>query len=130
MLIGAWGMKIGAFRPDVGKPLPMRWVGLLGVVLAASAGPFIRAFSGDAVVAVQAVGVTPLATITATLALFLLNRTRIPFWLIPLPVMLLAWETIRALVLDVTQDIVLVAGATAVLTCLLYRLGKPGNARP
>ena len=130
MLIGAWGMKTGAFRPDIGKPLPVRWVGLLGVVLAVSAGPFMRAISGDAVVAVQAVGVTPLATITATLALFLLNRTRIPIWLFPLPVMLLVWETIRALVLDVTQDIVLVAGATAVLTCLLYRLGKPGNARP
>jgi hypothetical protein len=127
MLIGAWGAKTGVFRPDIEKPSAARWVGLLGLVSAVTAGPFMRVISGDAVVALQAVGVTPLATITATLALFLLNRTRIPFWLLPLPVLLLVWETIRALVLAVTQDIVLLVVAAAVLICLIHRLCKPGK---
>lgn len=130
MLIGAWGLKTGAFRPDIEKPPSARWVGLLGLVLAAMAGPFMRAFSGDGVVVVQAIGVTPLATITATLALFLLNRAHIPFWLLPWPVLLLVWEAIRALVLTVTQDIVLLVVAIAVLICLIHRLCKPGKTKP
>ncbi|RVU39667.1 hypothetical protein EOI86_10720 [Hwanghaeella grinnelliae] len=129
VLIGAWGATTGGLRPDVGKAVPSHWAGLLGLVLAALIGPFMRLYSGDTVVAVQAIGVTPLATITATLSLFLLNRTRIPFWLFPLPVMLLVWESIRALVLFVMQDIVLLIIATVVLICLVHRLSKPGKSR-
>ena len=131
-LIGGWGVKTGAFRPvlqiDTPRDRLASSVGLLALGVAALTGPLLHIFSGEAVVAIQAIGGTPLATILATLALLLLNRTRPPFWLLPLPVLLLVWEVIRTLVLDIWQDGILLTAAGGVLAFLVA--GWFGNRAP
>ncbi len=120
-LIAVWGVTTGALRPDIRIAVPRHWIGFAALFLAALTGPLMRLLPDGSVVAVQSIGVTPLATITATLALFLLNTGRVPFWLLPVPILLLVWEYIRAHVLGVVQDGVLLAAAAVVLVFLLHR---------
>lgn|GEM_PF-674778 len=132
VLILVWSLPGGRFRPTARIAVFSHWMGLAALILAALMGPFMRLLSEGSVTAIQAVGVTPLATVTATLALFLLNTTRIPFWLLPVPVILLVWDFIRAQVLGVVQDNVLLAAAAAVLVFLLHgflRFRQSGEAR-
>lgn len=125
-LIAVWAVQAPAFRPAFRWASPVDCMGLAGLTLAVLTGPFTRLLSGDAVIAAQAAGVTPLATITATLALFLLNRARIPFWLLPVPVALLCWEGVRAQVLGLVQDGALLAVSACILVLLLRRFARPG----
>jgi hypothetical protein len=116
LLLLAWGTLAGRFRPDPRPAMIRPRLALGALVIAALAGPATTLLAdGETVTAIQAVGVTPLATLAATSALLCLNREPVPFWLLPLPVLLLAWETIRAWTLGVAGDGVLVGVAVAVL---------------
>lgn len=122
LLIAGWGSLSAGFRPAVQIGKWNGWVGVAALLFAALIGPIMDYLAGEEVVARQAIGVTPLATISATFALWLLNRMRTPFWLSAIPVLLLGWEALRSIVLVLHQDIpmVIVAGLVAVL--LLRRL--------
>lgn len=123
-LVMVWGAVAGRFQPELRPMTHRRRLGVAVLVLAALTGPIVSLFSGKDVSAVQAIGVTPLATMAATLALLLLNRGPAPFWLLPVPAVLLTWESIRAGTLGVPQDGALVAIAVVVLVLLAVRPAK------
>lgn len=120
-LLAGWGITTGAFRADLSIHSLGRVTGLVTLAIAALAGQLSRLIAGGEVSAIQAVGVTPLATTTATLGLMLLNRTPVPVWLLPIPISLLAWDAVRACVLIVPQDIVLLVAAGFAAICLIGR---------
>ncbi|MEQ9327182.1 MAG: DUF6064 family protein [Rhodospirillales bacterium] len=123
-LVMIWGAVAGRFQPASRLATFRQWLATAVLVLSALAGPLVGLFSGGAVVALQAVGVTPLATMAATLALLLLNRSPGPLWLLPVPAFLLAWEAIRAGTLGLMQDGVLVAVAAVVLVLVAWPAEK------
>lgn len=115
VLVMVWGAVAGRFLPEPRPATHRQRLGVTILVLSALTGPIVSLFPGNDVIAVQAIGATPLATLSATLALLLLNRRPVPFWLLPVPVVQLTWETIRAGTLGVPQDGVLIAAAVVVL---------------
>lgn len=120
-LIAIWGIGTGNFRPKLDLRSAGCWIGLVALALAALIGPTMRMFREEAVVPTQAIGVMPLATIAATLALLLINHVRSPSWLLPIPVILLGWEGVRANVMGLGEDMVLVLAGAVVLGLLVFR---------
>lgn len=130
LLLAIWGGMAGRFEPGFTIPPLRLWTGIVILLASMIAGPLTRIFAGDAVTAAQAVGVTPIATIAATLSLLLLNRTLPPLWLLPVPAALLGWAGIRAHVLGVPQDMALLAvgglGVVLLVALSLRSLSKRG----
>ena len=124
-LIASWGGTTGSLQPQVANGPGRNLLALTVLAVAAAAGPIIRLGDGETVMAAQAFGVTPLATATATFALFLLNRKPVPFWLLPIPILLMGWEAIRAIVLWVPQDLLMLSAAALALALLVHRLVRP-----
>lgn len=112
ILIMAWGGFAARLQPELSGTVTTV-IAVVSLGICGLQGLAVRVLSSAEPAAAQAIGLTPFATIIATLAILLINRTRAPLWMWIIPTALSGWEALRAWVLAIPGDSVFILAFAA-----------------